>query len=569
MQPIPTAEQAVRTDDIATIFDFHRAGEFNAARRRCQRALRHGSSDARLPYLMACLEIHADNPEGASQWFFDAIATEAAVGSHRNPIAADIPPAFAETLACDPRPELVCHKLGSVACARRKMLAACLALKAWLTHAPGEVTALLRLGDVAGQLENHALASACLEKALRLDPDNAAIALRLGNARNRKGELHGALDAYQRAARLNGDAVAPQLNIALTLQKLGRMTEAEEILRGIIADRPGHTVTLFKLATLLLDIGQLDEAARLYENVVTQDPHHAAAWLNQGHAYKRIGLVKKAVHAYERAALLEPDNPQAHFLLGATLHGLKDFAGAEAALAQAASLQPGDQSSAYLLKALRHEAVSRAPRDYIEALFDRYAVSFDRHMRGLLQYRIPALLRKQLKPVVKKYGRFSRLLDIGCGTGLAGAVLKDFADHMIGVDLSRNILAQAAQKNIYNCLIHDDFQQLLETTPDCFDLVVAADVFIYTGNLNPAFALIRKRLTANGHLVFSTEKTDEADFLLQASGRFSHSRGYITALAQRHGFRQALVRSVPVRMEDGAWIYGDLFMLVAESNQAM
>lgn len=94
-------------------------------------------------------------------------------------------------------------------------------------------------------------------------------------------------------------------------------------------------------------------------------------------------------------------------------------------------------------------------------------------------------------------------------------------------------------------------------------------MLIYLGDLDLAFGLICERLPANGHLVFSTEKTDEADFLLQASGRFSHSRGYITALAQRHGFRQALVRSVSVRMEDGAWIYGDLYMLVAESNQAM
>lgn len=230
MQPIPAAEQAVRTDDIATIFDFHRAGEFNAARRRCQRALRHGSSDARLSYLMACLEIHADNPGGASQWFVDAIATEAALVRHSNPTAADIPPAFAETLACDPRPELVCHKLGLVACARGKMLAACLALKAWLTHAPGDVTALLRLGDVAGQLEDHALAKTCLEKALRLDPDHAAIALKLGNARSRRGELHGALDAYQRAALLEPDNPQAHFFLGSTLHGLKDFAGAEAAL---------------------------------------------------------------------------------------------------------------------------------------------------------------------------------------------------------------------------------------------------------------------------------------------------------------------------------------------------
>ena len=58
-------------------------------------------------------------------------------------------------------------------------------------------------------------------------------------------------------------------------------------------------------------------------------------------------------------------------------------------------------------------------------------------MQGLLNYRIPVIMRKYLKPLAKKRGSFNQLLDIGCGTGLAGAALKNLAVSMIGVDVSR------------------------------------------------------------------------------------------------------------------------------------
>jgi predicted TPR repeat methyltransferase len=48
--------------------------------------------------------------------------------------------------------------------------------------------------------------------------------------------------------------------------------------------------------------------------------------------------------------------------------------------------------------------------------------------------------------------RFGRALDLGCGTGLAGAAVRPFCDWLIGVDASPGMIAQARHKQIYNDL---------------------------------------------------------------------------------------------------------------------
>ncbi len=470
---------------------------------------------------------------------------------------------FKEALLADPRPVAICRKLSLNLPARGEFQPILVALKAWLKFAPKDTTALERFADLAGRLGDHALAADLLQQAQRLDPANAALPFKRGNALNEQGKPHQALAAYEEAVRLDGGMWAAHVNTAATLQKIGRTAAAEHRLRKVLTDHPRHPDALYTLAEILFQDGRLQEAVRYYGETVAAVPEHAAAWLHQAHAWKRLGLTRKAAQAYRQAAALLPERPDIHFSLGATLHGLKDFQGAEEALVRAEALDPDDPATGYLLKAVRQETVSHAPRAYVEALFDRYAASFDRHMKGLLQYRIPKYLRRHLKPHAKQRGGFGHMLDVGCGTGLAGAALRDMVRHMTGVDVARPILERAARKKIYDHLVRDDFRHYLAAVSEGFELVVAADVFIYTGDLDPVLALIRKRLSPNGCLVFSVEKDRVREFRLQRSGRFAHSRDYIVRLADKHGFIIETARPVPVRMENNQWVGGLLFVMTA------
>ena len=79
------------------------------------------------------------------------------------------------------------------------------------------------------------------------------------------------------------------------------------------------------------------------------------------------------------------------------------------------------------------------------------------------------------------------ILDVGCGTGGAGAWLKDYARSLVGVDVSDNMVELARKKMLYQELHVQPLNTYLETCTKSFDLVVAADVFSYVGKLEETF----------------------------------------------------------------------------------
>ncbi len=85
--------------------------------------------------------------------------------------------------------------------------------------------------------------------------------------------------------------------------------------------------------------------------------------------------------------------------------------------------------------------------------------------------------------------RFDRALDLGCGTGLAGAVFAPRVDSLVGVDLSAAMVEQARRTGRYNHLHVSDVLEFLAREGDgCADLVIAADVLPYCSDLAPLIA---------------------------------------------------------------------------------
>ena len=78
--------------------------------------------------------------------------------------------------------------------------------------------------------------------------------------------------------------------------------------------------------------------------------------------------------------------------------------------------------------------------------------------------------------------KFGSVLDLGCGTGLAGAAFRPFADWLVGVDLAPAMLAKARGKGLYDRLVEDDVMRFLagEAAIEArYHLILAADVFVY------------------------------------------------------------------------------------------
>lgn len=122
-------------------------------------------------------------------------------------------------------------------------------------------------------------------------------------------------------------------------------------------------------------------------------------------------------------------------------------------------------------------------------LFDWYAEHFDDHLQGRLKYRTPALICEQIFKLDPP--RDLEVLDLGCGTGLCGPLLKPLARAMTGVDLSPNMLEMARKRGLYDELVCSDLIAFLAPHHARFDLVVATDVFIYVGALEAVFQATR------------------------------------------------------------------------------
>ena len=131
------------------------------------------------------------------------------------------------------------------------------------------------------------------------------------------------------------------------------------------------------------------------------------------------------------------------------------------------------------------------------------------------------------------------------------------------MDLSAGMLEQARALGVYDHLFAADaVEHLRAATEMRHDLVLAADVFIYVGDLEPLFGAVRAALVPGGMFCFTAEPAPvEDDFRLLPSLRYAHSERYLRSLAERHGFDTVEIAAAPLR-EDQRVPLGGLYVLL-------
>jgi predicted TPR repeat methyltransferase len=209
-------------------------------------------------------------------------------------------------------------------------------------------------------------------------------------------------------------------------------------------------------------------------------------------------------------------------------------------------------------------APSSAPADYVKSLFDQYAGHFDRHLVGVLGYRTPSLLASLLHPAPEMQA--AAALDLGCGTGLCAPLLRPMAKHLAGVDLSEKMLEKARATGLYDELACADILAWLAGRQAEWDLVVAADVLVYFGDLAPLFKAVAGALRPGGQFAFSVEALapeldSGAGYAITASNRFAHAPAYVRACARAAGLQVLGQRDAALRQEHGKDVAGVLYLL--------
>lgn len=239
---------------------------------------------------------------------------------------------------------------------------------------------------------------------------------------------------------------------------------------------------------------------------------------------------------------------------------------AAAAYRECLSLDPADRGGVIVRLAALGEVETPlcAPPAYVAELFDQTAERFDEILVERLGYAVPMQLREWFE--ARGIGDLGRLLDLGCGTGLAGLALADRAAEITGVDLSEAMLDEAAERGCYDALYIGDAAAFLEGHPPdepLFDTIVATDMLPYLGAVEPLFAGAAKCLASGGLFGFSTEALrDEATatYAVGRAHRFAHTASYLQQGLAAAGFAPIAFEPIVVRHNEGEPVHGHLVL---------
>jgi predicted TPR repeat methyltransferase len=265
------------------------------------------------------------------------------------------------------------------------------------------------------------------------------------------------------------------------------------------------------------------------------------------------GYVLAAFVCQHYAASLAPDDAKQWKYLGDLAHIVGRREDARTAYERYLALHPQDPEIEHILVSLRDETPPpRAPNRCIEKLYSRFAEFYEENMCEDLEYRGPEHLNEALEAELGTVGDLE-ILDMGCGTGLAGRYLRPRARRLLGIDLSPEMITHAQKTNFYDTLEVAEITEWLARPIDMdFDLITACDTFIYFGDLRQVIIPAARRLRPGGWLGFTVERCETAPVRLNDNGRYSHSSSHIAEVANDAGLSVASITQTVLRYEYGA-----------------
>lgn len=343
------------------------------------------------------------------------------------------------------------------------------------------------------------------------------------------------------------------------LEQQGKIAEAARISAELVNVAPDLPEAHQFMGVIAMRTGASDIAAVSFERALRLKPRSADLHIALSQALLALQRPADAATILDKGRALHPNDAGIFRELGQAQLDLGQPAAALKSFSRAVKLQPDDRYSGHMASAL---ATTGLPEpSYVAELFDSYADTFDAHLTGKLEYRVPQAIAALLAEHGLTKGT---TLDVGCGTGLMAAALPENMRPIDGIDISPKMIAKAQERGIYRHLQTGDAAALLAEAPNFsgpYDLAVAADVFIYIGEIRVLFAALAQRVSAGGMLAFSIELSEGEGIAIRSSGRFGHSSDYVRDLAAANGL--AVLAEVPnhIRLEREKPIPGAIFLL--------
>jgi predicted TPR repeat methyltransferase len=458
---------------------------------------------------------------------------------------------------------------------------------------PGDASAWHNLAQAQLSVGRAADAVKSIEQALAIEPNRAETLFALGLAllaRKAPNDAEAAARAFSQAHAAGLNTAEVHYHHAVAHLACEDFDAAIAQCRAAISLDPNHSLAHYQQALAHRAKGEMKETRKLLLKAAEIQPNLAPAWCALAKLEVESGQLAIAKSLFGRAIKANPNYAPAHDGLGQVLLAMGNQAEANQAFVAAARVANGapvaekpplaealgsleermnDSRTADFHYALAGQynlfPPTQVPTSILTAFYDRYADNFEQHLRGTLAYQVPELILKALSDL--KPSKPLDMLDLGCGTGVCGEMLRPLLASLNGVDLSPAMIEKARARNVYDRLEVGDLVQVLRKSARSYDLLVAADVLIYMGDLNAVFEAAAAALRPQGLFIFSVE-AGMADrfFFHQDTRRFTHSRPYLQHLASIHNLRQELFNDIIIRTEAKRPVLGYLVMLRNAKN---
>lgn len=439
-------------------------------------------------------------------------------------------------------------------------------------------------GDLAG-------AEQTIRDVLNRHPNHWAARLHLARvllARNLAAEA-----VFELEKCLTGPAPAWADELQMTLLaadaalRAGQLAKAESWGRRVLALAPGTAQAMFLVGMVCQQTQRLTEALQMWQSGLRLEPNALHGWVNKGLIEKQQGQLQEAIASFRQALALNPAIPPVYYSLGLThvLRGERaeaeqafrrclelNPAHAEAAMQLATLLRyenrpddaaeiygnvlrndPGNAAARFYLDSLTQNAEpARIPANVIRAIYADESVgrSLEGSLVKHLQYRTPGILQSALEDALGAERPALDILDLGCGSGIYGSLLKPRAKRMTAVDLSAAMIEECRRKGVYDELHVQDIADYLREVENKFDLIVAMDMLCFFSDLHELVARCAAVLKPGGLFAFSVERaTNDQPWQFHHYGHFLHSLAHLHEVASAAGLREARIVESVLRRE--------------------